>query len=111
MTNLDKCIKNQRHCFADKVHIVKAMFFPVVTYGFENWTIKKTECQRIDVFGLWCWRRLFSNPWTARRSNQPILKEINPEYSLKRLLLKLHFFGPPDAKSQLIKKDPDSGKD
>ena len=72
-----------------KVRILKAMGFPVVTYGCESWTIKKTECQRIDAFELWCWRRLLRVPWTARRSNQSILKEINPEYSLEGLMLKL----------------------
>ena len=73
-----------------KVHIVKAMIFPIVMYGCESWTIKKVECQRIDVFELWCWR-LLRVPWTARRSNQSILEEINPEYSLERLMLKLKF--------------------
>ena len=72
-----------------KVHLVKAMVFPVVMYRCESWTIKKAECQRIDTFELWCWRRLLRVPWTARRSNQSILKEISPEYSLKRLMLKL----------------------
>ena len=72
-----------------KVHIIKAMVFPVVMYGCESWTRKKVEHQRIDVFKLWCWRRLLRFPWTIRRSNQPIIKEINPEYLLKRLLLKL----------------------
>ena len=81
----------QRHYFADKVHIVKAMVFPVVMYGYENWTIKKTGHQRINAFKLWCWRRLLTVPWTAMRSNQSILKEINPEYSLEGLLLKLKF--------------------
>ena len=84
-----QCIQKQRHPFADKGHIVKAMVFPVVIYGCESWTIKKVECQRIDAFELWCWRRLLSVPWTARRSNQSILKEINPEYSLEGLMLKL----------------------
>ena len=73
-----------------KVHLVKAMVSPVVMYGYEIWTIKKAECQRIDVFELWCWRRLLRVPWTARRSNQPILKDINPEYSLEVLMLKLN---------------------
>ena len=72
-----------------KVHIVKVMVFPVVTYGYESWTIKKAEHQRIDAFELWCWRRLPKDPWTSRRSNQPILREINPEYSLEGLMLKL----------------------
>ena len=72
-----------------KVHIVKAMIFPIIMCGCESWTIKKVECQRIDVFELWCWRRLLRVSWTARRSNQSILEEINPEYSLERLMLKL----------------------
>ena len=78
-----------------KVHILKAMVFPVVTYGCESWAINKTECQKIDAFELWCWRRLLRVPWTARRSNQSILKEINPEYSLEGLMLKLklQYFG------------------
>ena len=74
-----------------KVHLVKAMVFPVAMYGFENWTIKKAEHERIDAFELWCWRRLLRVPWTARRSNQSILREISPEYSLKGLMLKLKF--------------------
>ena len=82
-------IKKQRHYFANKGHIVKAMVFPVVMFGYESWTIKKTECQRIDAFELWCWRRLLGVPWTAKRTNQSILKEISPEYSLKGLKLKL----------------------
>ena len=88
-------IKKQRHYFADKVCIVKAMVFLVVMYGCESWTIKKAEGRRINTFELWCWRRLSRVPWTARRSNQSILKEINPEYSLEglRLKLKLQFFG------------------
>ena len=98
--------------FLTKVHI-EATAFPVVTYGCESWTIKKAENRRIDVFELWCWRRLLRVPWTARRSNQSILKEINPEYSLEGLMLKLKFLvlWPPDAKSWLIEKDPDAGKD
>jgi len=82
-------IKEQRHYFAIKVHLVKAMVFPVVMYGCESWTIKKAEHWRIDAFELWCWRRLLRVPWTARRSNQSILKEISPEYSLEGLMLKL----------------------
>ena len=78
-----------RNYFADRIRIVKAMVFPTVMYGYENWTIKKAEHWKIDAFELWCWRRLFRVPWTARRSNQSILKEINPEYSLERLMLKL----------------------
>ena len=85
-------IKKQRHDFADK-DPVKAMAFPVVMYGCESWTIKKAEHRRIDAFELWCWRRLLRVPWTARRSNQSILKEINPEYSLEGLILKFHCLG------------------
>ena len=76
-----------------KVHLVKAMVFPVVMYGYEGWTMKKAECQRTDAFKLWCWRRFLRVPWTARRSNQLVLKEINPEYSLEGLMLKLQYFG------------------
>ena len=88
-------IKKQRHHFADKVHIGKAMAFPVVMYGCEIWTIKKAEHQRLDVFEQWCWKRLLRVPWSARRSNQSILKEISPEYSLEGLMLKLklQYFG------------------
>ena len=88
-------IKKQRHYFVYKVHLVKAMVFPVVMYECESWTIKKAECWRIDAFELWCWRRLLRVPWSARRSNQSILKEISPEYSLEGLMLKLklHYFG------------------
>ena len=82
-------IKQQRHYFANKVHLVKAMVFPVVMYGCGSWTIKKAECQRIDASELWCWRRLLRVPWTASRSNQSILKEISPEYLLEGLMLKL----------------------
>ena len=87
-------IKNQRHYFANKgVRLVKAMVFLVVMYGCESWTIKRSEHQRIDAFELWCWRRLLRLPWTARRSNQSILKEIGPEYSLEELMLKFQYFG------------------
>ena len=88
-------IKKQRHYFAKKVHLVKAMVFPVVMHGCKSWTIKKAECQRIHAFELWCWRRLLRVPWTARRSNQSMLNEISPEYSLKGLVLKLklQYFG------------------
>ena len=89
------------------------MVFPVIVYGCESWTIKKTECRRIDAFEPWCWRRLSRVAWTARRPNQLILKEISVEYSLKGLMLKLklQYFGPPDAKSWLFRKDPETGKD
>ena len=95
MTKLDSILKNRDITLPTKVHIVKAMVFPVVMYGCESWTIKKAECQRIDAFELWCWRRLLKVPWTARRYNQSILKEISPEYSLEGLMLtlKLQYFG------------------
>ena len=83
MTNLDSILKSRDITFPAKVHLVKAMVFPAVMYGCESWTIKKAERQRIDDFKLWCWRRLLRVPWTARRSNQSILKETSPEYSLK----------------------------
>ena len=89
MTNLDSMFKSTDITLLTKVCLVKAMVFPVVMYGCESWTIKKAECQRIHAFELWCWRRLLRVPWTARRSNQSILKEISPEYSLERLMLKL----------------------
>ena len=89
MTNLDSILKSRDITLPTKVRLVKAMVFPVVMYGCEGWTVKKAECRRVDAFELWCWRRLLRVPWTARRSNQSILKEINPEYSLERLMLKL----------------------
>ena len=95
MTNLDSIFKSRDITLPTKVRLVKAMVFPVVMYGCESWTVKKTECQRIDAFEVWCWRSLLRVPWTARRSNQSILKEISPEYSLEGLMLKLklQFFG------------------
>ena len=89
MTNLDSVLKNRDITLPTKVHLVKTMFFPVIMYGCESWTIKKAERQRIDAFELWCWRRLLRVPWTARRSNQSILKGISPGYSLEGLMLKL----------------------
>ena len=89
MTNLDSILKSKDITLLTKVHLVKAMVFPVVVYGCETWTLKKAEHQRIDAFELHCWRRLLRVPWTARRSNQSILKEISPEYSLEGLMLKL----------------------
>ena len=89
MTNLHSVLKSRDITLPTKVCLVKAMVFPVVMYGGESWTIKKAEHQRIDAFELWCWRRLFRVPWTARRSNESILKEISPEYPLERLMLKL----------------------
>ena len=95
MTNLDSILKSRNITLPTKVHLVKAMVFPVVMYGCESWTVKKAECRKIDAFELWCWRRLLRVPWTARRSNQFILKEISPECSSERLKmkLKLQYFG------------------
>ena len=93
MTNLDSVLKSRDITLPTKVLLVKAMVFPVVMYECESWTIKKAECSRIDAFELWCWRRLLRVPWTTRRSNQSILKEISPEYSLEGLILKLQYFG------------------
>ena len=89
MTNLDSILKSRDNTLPTKVQIVKAVVFPVVMYGHESWTMKKAECQRIDAFELWCWRRLLRVPWTARRSNELTLKEISPEYSLEGPMLKL----------------------
>ena len=114
MTNLDSILKSRDITLLTKVHIVKAMVFPVVMYGCESWTIKKAECQRIDAFQLWCWRRLLRVPWTARRSNQSVLNEISPEYLLEGLMLKLklQYFGHLMQRTDsLIGKDPDVGKD
>ena len=103
MTNLDSMLKSRDITLPTKVHLFKAVVFPVVMYGCESWTIKKAECWRTDDFELWCWRRLFRVPWTARRSNQSILKEISPEYSLEGLMLKLklqsfcHLMGRTDS--------------
>ena len=91
MINLDRILKSRDITLPAKVHLVKAMVFPVIMYGCESWTIKKAECQRIDAFELWCWRRFLRVLWTARRSNQSILKEISPECSLEGLMLKLKF--------------------
>ena len=94
MTNLDSIFKSRDITLPTEVHLVKAMIFPVVMYGCESWTVKKAQRQRIDAFELWCWRRLLSVPWTARRSNQSILKEISPGYSLEGMMLvKLQYFG------------------
>ena len=95
MTNLDSILKSRDIIFPTEVYLVKAMVFPVIMYRCESWTIKKVERQRVDAFKLWCWRRLLQVPWIARRSNQSVLKEINPEYSLERLVLnlKLQYFG------------------
>ena len=95
MTNLDSILKRRDITLPTKVHLVKAMVFPVVMYGCESWTVKKADCRRTDAFELWCWRRLLRVPWTARRSNQSILKEISPGCSLEELMLKLklQYFG------------------
>ena len=95
MTSLDSILKSRDITLPTKVRLVEAMVFPVVIYGCESWTIKKAECPRINAFELWCWRRLLRVPWTARRSNQSVLKEISPEYSLEGLMLKLklQYFG------------------
>ena len=113
MSNLASVFKSRDITLLTKICIVKAMVLPVVIYVCESWTIKKTECQRIDAFKLWCWRRLLRVPWTARRSNQSILKEINPGYSLEGLTAeaKTPILWPLDAKNWLTGKDPDAGKD
>ena len=110
MTNLDSVLKSRDITLSTKVHLVKAMAFPVVMYGCESWTIKKAECQRIEAFELWCWRRLLRVPWTARRSNQSILKEISPEYSLEGLMLKLKYFGHLMQKADSFEKTLMLGK-
>ena len=111
MTNLDSIFKSRDITLPTKVCLIKAMVFPVVMYGCESWTAKKAKCRRIDAFELWCWRRLLRVPWTARRSNKSILKEINPGCLLEGLMLnlKLQYFG--HAKSWLIGKDPDAVRD
>ena len=106
MTNLDSILKSRDITLPTKVHVVKAMVFPIVTYGCESWTIKKAEHRRTDAFELWCWRRLLRVPWTARISNQSILKEISPEYSLEGLMLKLklQYFGHLMQRADLLEK-------
>ena len=113
MTNLDSILKSRDIILPTKVHLIKAMIFPVVMYGCESWTIKKVKCRRIDAFELWSWRRLLRVPWTSRRSSQSILKEISPEYSLEGLMLKvkLQYFDHLLQKNWLSWKDPDAGKD
>ena len=110
MTNLDSRLKSRDIIVPAKVCLVKAMVFPVVTYGCESWTIKKAEHQRTGAFKLWCWRRLLRVPWTARRSNQSILKEINPEYPLEGLMLKFQFLGHLIRRVTLWRR-PDSRRD
>ena len=110
---LDSILKTRDITLSTKVHLVKAVVFPVVMYGYESWTIKKAEHQRIDAFELWYWRRLLRVPWTARRSNQFILKEISPGCSLEGLMLKLklQYFGHLMQTPDSLEKDPDAGKD
>ena len=112
MTNLDSILKSRDITLPIKVHLVKAMVFPVVMYGCESWTIKKAEHWRTDAFELWCWRRLLRIPWTARRSNQSILKEISPEYSLEGLMLKLklQYFGHLMQRTDSLEKTLMLGK-
>ena len=112
MTNLDSVLKGRDITLMTKFHLVKAMVFPVVMYGCESWTIKKAEHQNIDAFELWCWRRLLRVPWTARRSNQFILKGISPKYSLKGLMLKLklQYFGHLMQRTELLEKTLMLGK-
>ena len=112
MTNLDSILKSRDITLPTKVRLVKAMVFPVVMYGCESWNIKKAECQRIDAFELWCWRRLLRVPWTARRSNQSFLKEINLVYSLEGLMLKLklQYFGYQMQRTDSLEKTLMLGK-
>ena len=113
MTNLDSILKSRNITLPTKVHLVKAMVIPVVMYGCESWTMKKAERRRIDSFELWCWRRLLRVPWTARRSNLSILKEINPEISLEGIMLKLklQYFGHLMQRVDSLEKDSDAGRD
>ena len=113
MTKPDSILKSRGITLPTKIHLVKAVVFPVVMYGCESWTIEKAECRRTDAFELWCWRRLLRVPWTARRSNQSILKEISPEYSLEGLMLKLklQYFGQLMQRADSLEKNPDAGKD
>ena len=112
MTNLDSVLKSRDITLPTKVHLVKAVVFPVVMYGCESWTVTKAECRRIDAFELWCWRRLLRVSWTARRSNQSILKEISPGISLEGMMLKLklQYFGPLMQRVDSL-KDLDAGRD
>ena len=112
MTKLDSILKSRDVTLLTKIHLVKAMVFPVVMYGCESWTVKKAECRRIDSFELWCWRRLLRVPWTARRSNQTILKEMSPEYSLEGLMLKLklQYFGHLMQRTDSLEKTLMLGK-
>ena len=110
MNSLDSILKSREITVLTKVRLVKAMVFPVVKYGCESWTIRKAECQRIDAFELWGWRRLLRVPWTAKRSNQSILKAVSPEYSLEGLMLKLQYFGHLMQRTDLLEKTLMLGK-
>ena len=110
MTNLDSILKSRDITLPTKVRLVKAIVFPVVMYGCESWTVKKAEHRRIDAFELWCWRRLLRVPWTERRSNQSILKEISPEYSLEGLMLKLQYSGHLMGRTDSLEKTLMVGK-
>ena len=112
MTNLDSILKSRDITLPTKVHLVKTMVFPVVMYGCESWIVKKAECRRIDAFELWCWTRLLRVPWTERRSNQFILKEISPKYSLEGLMLKLklQYFGHLMQRAESFEKTLMLGK-
>ena len=109
MANLDSVLKSRDITLLTNIYIVKAIVFPVVMYRCESWTIKKAECQKLDAFEVWCWRRLSRGPWTARRSNQSILIELNPENSLERLMLQC--FGHLMQRANSFGKEPDVGKD
>ena len=113
MTNLDSILKNRDITLPTNIRLVKAMVFPVVMYGCESWTVKKTDRRRVDAFELWCWRRLLRVPWTARRSNQSILKEISPGISLEGMMLKLklQYFGHLMQRVDSFGKDSDAGRD
>ena len=111
MTNLDVILKSRDITLPTKVHLVKAMIFLVIMYGCESWTKKKAEHRKVDAFELWCWRRLLRVPWTARRSNQSILKEISSWVFIGRTDAEAPILWPPDAKNRLTRKDPDAGKD
>ena len=110
MTNLDSILKSRDITLPTKVYLVKAMVFPVVMFGCKSWTLKKAECQRIDAFQLWCWRRLLRVSWTARRSTQSILEEIKPEYTLEGLMLKLQYFGHLMRRAYSLEKTRMLGK-
>ena len=110
ITNLDSILKSRGITLLTEVHLVKAVVFPVVMYECESWTLKKAECRKIDAFELWCWRRLLRVPWTARRSNQSVLKEISPEYVLEELMLKLQYFGHLMQRTDSLEKTRMLGK-